>query len=199
MNTFHVAVLASHTGSNLTALHRASTEPDADYDVALVISNNGGSGALAYARENTIPAHRLSGRTHPDPDDLDTAILELLDKHEIDLVVTAGYMKKIGPRTLAAYEGRIINIHPALLPRHGGPGMYGAAVHQAVLDAGDRVSGASVHHVIAEYDAGDVIARLEVPVETDDSVETLARRVLTAEHTLLPQVVRNMSTARTPD
>ncbi len=101
---------------------------------------------------------------------------------------------KVGPITLAAYDGRILNVHPALLPRHGGRGMYGLNVHRAVLEAGDTVSGASVHLVTAEYDEGPVIARQEVPVLSADTPESLAERVLSAEHSLLPTVIHDMAT-----
>jgi len=118
-----------------------------------------------------------------------------LHEHTIQLVVTAGYMKKIGPWTLNSFAGRIINIHPALLPKYGGQGMYGAAVHEAVLAAGEKNTGASVHHVTAEYDEGPVIEALEVPVLATDTVESLATRVLAAEYLLLPAVVRQLAFA----
>ncbi|GAA3092103.1 phosphoribosylglycinamide formyltransferase [Streptosporangium carneum] len=187
-----IAVLASHTGTNLRALH-AAQRPDA-FTVDLVVSNNGSSGALEYAREHGIPHAHLSGRTHPDADALDQAMLAALRRHDIDLIVTAGYMKKVGPAALAAYDGRVLNVHPALLPRHGGQGMYGLNVHRAVLEAGDTVSGASVHLVTAEYDEGPVIARQEVPVLPADTPESLAERVLAAEHILLPAVVHDVAT-----
>ncbi|MGK8503299.1 phosphoribosylglycinamide formyltransferase [Nocardia asiatica] len=190
MPELRVAVIASHNGSNLRALHRASLLADAPFRIVLVVSNNSDSGALRYARETRIPAVHVSGRTHDDPDE---AMRAALVEHQADLVVTAGYLKKIGPRTRSEFATRIINVHPALLPRHGGPGMYGIHVHQAVLDAGDHVSGVSVHHVSGEYDAGEVIARLEVPVRAGDTAETLAARVLEAEHTLLPDVVRRIA------
>lgn len=135
----------------------------------------------------------MSGVTQPDPVQFDAAICALLDNHEINLIVTAGYMKKIGPRTLESYAGQIINVHPSLLPRHGGKGMYGRAVHEAVLASGDHVSGASVHVVTAEYDEGPVIGRRVVAVEPDDTVESLSRRVLMAEHLLLPEVVQDLA------
>lgn len=154
--------------------------------------------ALAYAREHDTPHAHLSGRTHPEPAALDAAILQTLHEHQIDLVVTAGYMKKLGPATLAAYQGRILNIHPSLLPRHGGRGMYGMNVHWAVLAAGDTLSGASVHLVTADYDAGPVIAQQQVPVLATDTPQTLAARVLAAEHRLLPTVVRAVATQYSP-
>lgn len=193
MADFRIAVFASHTGTNLRALHRASLEEGAAFRLALVLSNNRESGALAYARGHSIPAAHMSGVTHPDPDQLDTAICALLNEHQISLIVTAGYMKKIGPRTLDSFAGQIINVHPSLLPRHGGKGMYGSAVHEAVLSSGDQVTGPSVHVVTADYDEGPVIARHEIAVHPNDSVESLAERVLTAEHVLLPAVVQDLA------
>jgi phosphoribosylglycinamide formyltransferase 1 len=191
--TFRVALLLSHTGSNLRALHDASRVPSSRFEIALVISNNSASQGLAYARQHGIPTAHMSSRTHPDPADLDDAMSNALAGHSIDLVVTAGYLKKVGPRTLHAYQQRIINIHPALLPRHGGPGMYGTAVHQAVLNAGDQTTGPSVHYVTAGYDAGPVIARQEIPVLPGDTAESLAARVLQQEHVLLPATVRRLA------
>ncbi|WP_217369910.1 formyltransferase family protein [Nonomuraea antri] len=154
--------------------------------------------ALAHAREQGIPSAHLSGRSHPDPDDLDQAMLAALDRHHADLVVTAGYLKKIGPAVLDAYAGRIINVHPALLPRHGGQGMYGRRVHESVLAGGDSVSGATVHLVTADYDEGPAIARRQVPVLSGDDPDTLAARVLQAEHLLLPAVVQALALGIAP-
>lgn len=114
----------------------------------------------------------------------------------IDLVVTAGYMKKLGPRVRAAYASRIVNIHPALLPRHGGKGMYGKAVHESVLAAGDKVSGATVHILTDDYDTGPIIAQRRVPVLPGDTTDSLAERVLAAEHQLLPAVVQQIAAQR---
>ncbi|MBF6171306.1 phosphoribosylglycinamide formyltransferase [Nocardia blacklockiae] len=196
MSRLQVAVLASHNGSNLRALHRAALAADALFTVALVISNNSGSGALAFAREAEIPALHLSTRTHPDPDALDEAMCSALSTHSVDLVVTAGYMKKLGPRVRSHYASRIINIHPALLPRHGGKGMYGRAVHESVLATGDKISGPTVHILTDAYDSGPIIARREVPVLPDDTPDTLASRVLAAEHELLPEVVQRIAGRR---
>lgn len=193
MPGLHVAVLASHNGSNLRALHHASVDSGARFTISLVISNNSSSGALGFARDAGIPSLHLSGRTHPEPDELDEAIRSALIAHAVDLVVTAGYMRKLGPQTRSEYSSRIINVHPALLPRHGGKGMYGKAVHEAVLAAGDTVSGPTVHMVTDEYDAGPILAQSQVPVLPTDTTESLAERVLAAEHQLLPTVVRQIA------
>ncbi|WP_406230539.1 phosphoribosylglycinamide formyltransferase [Nocardia sp. NBC_01009] len=191
MPKLRVGVLVSHNGSNLRALHRVPLQTDAQFEIVAVISNNSRSLGLAYARENEIPTRHLSGKTHPDPDQLDDAVRAMFVEHSVELVVTAGYMKKLGPRTLKEFAPRIVNVHPALLPLFGGTQMFGARVHQAVLDAGAKVSGPSVHLVEDEYDTGEVIAQLEVPVLADDTVDTLAARVLAAEHTLLPLLVQH--------
>ena len=132
----------------------------------------------------------LSGQTHSDPADLDGAIERTLAEHRVDLVLLAGYVKKLGPRTLAAYKDRILNVHPALLPAFGGQGMYGRRVHEAVLASGATVSGVTVHLVDEHYDSGPIVAQETVPVQQDDTPETLAARVLRVEHTLLSAVVR---------
>jgi phosphoribosylglycinamide formyltransferase-1 len=154
-----------------------------------VISNNSASGALERAKREGIPGYHLSSKPHPDPAQLDAAILDALLRHEVELVVLAGYMKKLGPRTLAHYGGRILNIHPALLPKFGGQGMYGARVHQAVLAAGERESGVTIHLVDADYDTGPIVAQRRVAVQPGDTVESLASRVLEQEHGLLVETI----------
>ncbi|NQT14327.1 MAG: phosphoribosylglycinamide formyltransferase [Planctomycetes bacterium] len=156
----NIGFLASHNGSNMQAIVDACKTGGLQASPAVVISNNGGSGALARARQEGIPWHHLSCKTHPDPEALDQAILEAMLKHVVDVVVLAGYMRKLGPRVLARFAGRILNVHPALLPRFGGKGMYGMHVHEAVVAAGETESGVSIHVVDAEYDTGPVIARV---------------------------------------
>ncbi len=183
-----IAVLASHEGTTLQAIIDAFPG-----DVVAVVSNNAESGALVRARGAEIPAHHLSSRTHPDPDALDGTIATTLIASACDVVVLAGYMRKIGPRTLGAFRGRILNTHPALLPKFGGQGMYGLNVHRAVLASGDTVTGASVHWVDSEYDAGPVIDRVEVPVHAGDTPETLAARVQIHERALLVDVLARLA------
>lgn len=182
-----IAVLASHEGTTLQAIIDAFPGR-----IVAVVCNNADAGALVRARAAGIPAYHLSSRTHPDLDVLDSAIATTLVESGAAIVVLAGYMRKIGPRTLRAFAGRILNTHPALLPKFGGQGMYGLHVHRAVLAAGDAVTGASVHWVDGEYDTGAVIDRCEVQVEAGDTPETLAARVQTHERALLVDVLARL-------
>lgn len=188
-----LGVLASHGGTNLQAIIDSCRSGAADAEVRVVISNNSRSLALERARRANIPASHLSSGTHPAPDLLDEAITETLHRHGVQVVALAGYMKMLGPRTLDAYRNRILNVHPALLPKFGGWGMFGARVHAAVLASGDRVSGVTVHLVDDEYDCGPVISQVEVPVMPGDTPETLAARVLAQEHILYPKTLQRIA------
>jgi phosphoribosylglycinamide formyltransferase-1 len=176
-----IGVLASHEGTTLQAIIDGCAERRIDGRVVAVISNNSGSGALRRAAAANIAAVHLSSATHPDPDSLDAAIRDELRRAGADVVFLAGYMKRLGPRTLAAFPGRILNTHPALLPRFGGVGMFGDRVFEAVLAGGESESGASVHLVDAEYDTGAVLCQQRVPVLPGDSIASLKARVQTCE------------------
>ena len=172
----------------------ASRDGTLHAEIRVVISNNSRSVALERARRAGIPTAHLSGATHPDPADLDSALASELLMHRVELVALAGYMKKLGPATLSAFRSRIVNVHPSLLPKFGGVGMYGERVHEAVLAAGDGVSGVTVHVVDAEYDHGPAIAQRKVFVLRGDTPDTLAARVLAQEHTLYPQTLQRIAT-----
>lgn len=189
----NIGVFASGRGSNFAAvLDRIASGDLANVRFSVVISNNSSSGALALARRRGIPACHISRRTHPDPSALQTALLEALQSHAVRLVLLAGYMKLLPPNIIRSFPNRIINIHPALLPRHGGEGMYGRRVHEAVLRSGDPESGATVHFVTDLYDGGPVIARRRVPVRPGDTPDDLAARVLGAEHELYWRAVDHL-------
>lgn len=151
----------------------------------VLVTNNRKAVAIERAMSAGLSVHVLNGVTHPDPDDLDAAICAALQEAGCDLIVLAGYMKMIGPRVLAAFRGRIVNIHPSLLPRHGGQGMYGIYVHCSVIEAGDLITGVSVHVVDEEYDHGRILAQTELPVLPGDTPESLSARVLEVEHRFL--------------
>ena len=179
-----VAVLVSGGGTNLQALLDALQDsPFAR--ITRVISNRDDAGALARAREAGVPATVLS-----DPADATELLAALRDAN---LVVLAGYLKLVPAAVVSRFRGRMINIHPALLPAFGGPGMYGHHVHDAVLASGAKESGVTVHFVDEAFDRGAIIAEERVPVKPGDTPESLAARVLEAEHRLLPKVVLDLA------
>ena len=184
MKTWTLGFLASHRGTNMQTLIEACRDGRLNAKPAVVISNNGESQALDRAMAAGIPGYHISSRNFPDPDALDQAIMETLRKHHVDLVLLAGYMKQVGPRTLAAFPRHVINIHPALLPKYGGKGMYGTNVHEAVIASGDRETGITIHQVDENYDGGKILAQRTVPVLPGDSARSLADRMLPLEHEL---------------
>ncbi len=192
-----IGVLASHEGSVLQAILDAcnATNPDARLcaRVSVVVSNNSESGAIRRAREAGIQAVHLSSATHPDAHALDRAIVQCLDEADVDLVVLAGYMKRLGPAMLARFKDRMINTHPALLPKFGGTGFFGRRVHEAVIDAGERESGATVHWVTGEYDSGPIIAQVRVQIAAGETAESLETKVKAAERTLLIDTLRSLT------
>ncbi len=188
-----IGVLVSHRGSNLQAIIDACESGKINAKPTVVISNNSQSGGLERAGQAGIPTRHLSSKTHPAPDALDRAITTALEQHQVNLVVTAGYMKKLGPITLQAFRGKIINIHPSLLPKHGGKSMYGLKVHQAVLDAQERETGITVHHVDGDYDTGQIISQTTLPVFTSDTAESLAARVIIKEHEILIDTLKGIT------
>jgi phosphoribosylglycinamide formyltransferase 1 len=191
-----IGVLASHEGTTLQAVLDACANGSLPARVVLVISNNSGSGALRRAATAGVPALHLSGALHPAPAELDAAIRDALLAARVEVVFLAGYMKRLGPKVLEAFAGRILNTHPALLPKFGGEGMYGMNVHRAVLAADERESGASVHLVDGDYDTGAVVEQRRVPVEPGDTPETLAARVQECERVLVVDVFRELATGK---
>lgn len=180
-----VAVLASGRGSNLEAIltHAARLGDSVSYEVSLVLSNRADAAALERARTRAIPTEHIT-----DPSD-GAALLAMLDNGSIDIVALAGYLKLLPAEVTRLYKDRIINVHPAPLPRFGGAGMYGLKVHDAVIAAGLKETEVTVHFVDEQYDSGDVIARWPVPVHEGDTCELLAERVLRVEHALYPRVL----------
>jgi len=188
-----LGILASHEGTTLQAVLDAVADGRIPASVAVVISNNRESGAMRRALAAGVPATHLSSATHPIPEELDQAISARLTTAGVDVVLLAGYMKKLGPRVLRDHGGRILNTHPALLPKFGGQGMYGNRVHEAVLASGDSETGASIHLVDSEYDTGPVLAQCRVPVMPGDSVAALAARVQARERELVVETLAKLA------
>jgi len=189
MSALRVGVLASGEGTTLQAILDACTAGEIPVRVVTVISNNGGSGALRRGLTVGARCLHLSGKTHPGPGELDRAITAALEEDGVEVVMLAGYMKKLEPGVLGRFGGRILNTHPALLPKFGGHGMYGMHVHEAVVRAGETESGPSVHLVDAEYDTGRVLAQAKVPVLPTDDASALAARVQERERRLVVDVL----------
>ena len=186
-----IAVLGSGRGSNFQAILDAMRAGVVEnVRVRVVLSNNSTAGILDIARGNGIPAVHLSQRSFPDETDFVDALLGTLKQHEVNFLVLAGYMKQLHPRVIAAYRHRIINIHPALLPKYGGKGMYGMHVHDAVVAHNEKVTGATVHVVDEEFDRGAVVLQKEVPVLPGESPEEVAAKVLDVEHEILPRALQ---------
>jgi phosphoribosylglycinamide formyltransferase 1 len=180
--TMRIAVALSGRGSNLEALHHALKNQAAG-EIVVVISDRPDAMGLIRARGWGLPTEVLSTPA-------DGAVwLAILQQYSVDLVVLAGYLRLVPANVIAAYRGRIVNVHPALLPAFGGQGMYGRRVHEAVLASGTRETGATVHLVDEAYDHGATLAQARVPVLPGDTPEILAERVLEVEHRLLPAVV----------
>ncbi len=179
-----IAVLISGQGSNLGAIVRASEAEDWPGRVVAVISNRADAGGLELARNHGIAAAVLDHKGFPDRPAFDAALAELIDSHSPDLVVLAGFMRILTPAFVARYEGRMLNIHPSLLPS-----FTGLKTHQRAIDAGCKVAGATVHFVSAELDHGPIVAQAVVPVLAGDDEKSLAARVLVAEHVLYPRAV----------
>ena len=192
MPPLYLGFLASHGGSNMQAIIDACKTGRLEAKPCVVISNNSDSMALRRAKNEGIPNYHISAVTYPGSLE-DEEILRTLKRHRVDTVILAGYMKMLGPETLKAYRGRILNIHPALLPKYGGKGMYGKRVHETVLAAGEKMTGVSIHIVDETYDTGPIINQCQVPVCEGDTVDSLAERVLEHEHVLYVETLQKIS------
>ena len=192
-NKVKLGFLASGRGSNMLAIIDNCNTEKLNAEPVVVISNNADAGALEYAREAGIPAFHLSSK---DDSVLDDEITNTLKLHKVNWVILAGYMKKIGPGLLEEFKGKIFNIHPSLLPKYGGQGMYGLHVHEAVLASGESETGVTIHMVDGEYDQGRILAQARVPVEEGDGAATLGARVLKVEHELYSETLRGVIEGR---
>ena len=183
--THRLAVLISGTGSNLQAILDAIDAGELPARVSLVLSNKAAAAGLARAERAGVPAQAIDHRGFPDRASFDQAMIERIDAHGADTVVLAGFMRILSPGFVRHYQGRLINIHPSLLPKY--PGLN---THARALEAGDQEHGCSLHFVTDELDGGPLIAQARFPVTANDSAETLSKKVQAQEHRLYPQVLR---------
>lgn len=189
-----ICVFASGTGTNFRSILESRRKNEIDSDVELLITNNSVCGAAQIARKEGIEVIHISRKVFPDLSSLDYSnlFISALKKHNIDLIVLAGYMKMLPREVVSQYKGRIINIHPALLPKYGGQGMFGINVHRAVIDSGDKETGVTVHYVDENYDEGEIIYREKISVNENDTPESLMERVKEIEHKVYPKVIKNL-------
>ena len=187
-----VAIFASGGGSNFQALVESAHR----YQVPLLICNHSKAGALKRAQILGIRSEVISPRTFQHEDFYTAAMLELLHEERIELIALAGYLSKIPTPIIEVFPGRILNIHPSLLPNYGGKGFYGRRVHEAVIEAGDSVSGATVHIVDENYDTGPIVLQKKISVLADDTPDSLAARVLMIEHQLFPKAIHLFAEGR---
>lgn len=187
MSGLRLGVLVSGGGTNLQSIIDAVEQGKLDSELVCVVSNKEQAYGLERARQHHIPAYFIN----PKEADYDEKLLQLMQTEKVDLIVLAGYLKIVDEKLIKAYHKRIINIHPALLPKFGGKGYYGIHVHEAVLKAGEKESGATVHYVDEGVDTGEIIIQRSLPVLSEDTPETLQQRILDQiEHKILVEAIR---------
>jgi formyltetrahydrofolate-dependent phosphoribosylglycinamide formyltransferase len=191
----HIVVFASGSGTNFQSLIDAVEARTLTHArISGLVTNNPNAGAIGRAKKHDIPVAVIRREAFPNDIEYERNLLEHLKALETDLIVLAGYLKKIPSSLLREYPNRVINIHPALLPKHGGKGFYGRRVHEAVIANNESVSGCTVHVVTEEYDQGPILGQRTVSVLPDDTPEELQKRVLEQEHQLLPEVIQQILT-----
>lgn len=186
----NLAVFLSGRGSDFKAILDATRSGKLNARVVLVISNNPDAGGLKIADASGIPTAVFDRSQYADGAEFGGEMLAALREKRVELIALAGYLRKIPPTVIRAYPRRILNIHPALLPKFGGKGMFGLNVHQAVIAAGETESGVTIHLVDEVYDHGEIVAQSRIPVRSDDTAESLASRVLDLEHSFYPEVLQ---------
>jgi phosphoribosylglycinamide formyltransferase-1 len=194
--SLNLAVLISGSGSNLQALIDACAQEDYPADIKIVIANRPDAYGLERAKAAGIKAICIDHKNYTNRIEFEKEIQKELTKQEIDLICRAGFMRILTAEFIAQWPNKIINTHPALLPKFGGEGMFGENVHRAVLEAGEQESGASIHYVIPAVDQGELILQKTVPVLEGDTVDTLSARVIAQEHIAYPEAVRLIAESR---
>lgn len=183
-----LAVFISGTGTNMVAIHNAIKDGALDATIELIVSSNDYAKGIDYARNEGLDLLVFTPADYDDPEAVDARIVEALEEHDIEYVAMAGYMRKVTPVLLDAFPNRVVNLHPALLPKH-----RGAHAIQDAFEAGDEVTGITIHFANEEYDKGPIIFQHEVPVLPDDTIDDLETRIHTAEHEYYPQVLQQIA------
>lgn len=198
MTQLKLAVFISGGGSNLQALIDACAHDDFPAHIAIVISNKADAYGLERAKHAGIQTKTINHKDYEGRAEFDAALHDTLQGYDIDLICLAGFMRILTPTFIAKWQGRILNTHPSLLPKFGGEGMYGHHVHKAVLEAGETESGSTIHFVIPEVDKGEILIQKRVPVLPEDTIDTLAARVLEQEHIAYPEAVQKIASQKLP-
>ena len=187
-----IAVFSSGEGSTLTKIHEACQRGNLPAEILLIISNKAHSGAIERAKRYRIDSYLFDTGNNEDTIKTENDLVGLLKQSKIDWILLLGFTRKIGPKLLTAFNNRIINTHPSLLPKYGGKGFYGRKIHEAVLASGDILTGATVHLVNEEYDSGEILGQIEIPVLPNDSATTLEARVKKTEKAHLIKVLNEL-------
>ena len=187
-----IAVFSSGEGSTLTKIHEACQRGNLPAEILLIISNKVHSGAIELAKQHVIDSYLFDTGNNEDTIKTESDLVVLLKQSKIDWILLLGYTRKVGPKLLTAFNNRIINTHPSLLPKYGGKGFYGRKIHEAVLASGDILTGATVHLVNEEYDSGEILGQIEIPVLPNDSATTLEARVKKTEKSHLIKVLKEL-------
>ncbi len=188
----NIGFMASYNGSGMMSVLKAIENHDLQVNPTVLICNNKNANALSSAEDYGIPTYHLSQQTHEKNEDLDKAICTVLKKHNVDLLLLSGYMKKLGSNTLSEFHYKILNIHPSLLPKFGGRGMYGDHVHAAVLDSKEKETGATVHIVTEEYDQGPIINQQKVSLSGQETLESIREKVQQIEAHLYVETLKGI-------
>ena len=187
-----IIIFSSGGGSNFINIYKHTVDREINAKIVLLISNNPNSGAVEFADKNNINFEVINKFRYKNQLNINKQYEMILDFNKPDLILLAGFMKKIPKNVVSAYSRKIINIHPSLLPKFGGKGYYGENVHKAVLSSKEKYTGVTIHFVNNEYDKGDIILQKKVKVEDGDTVSSLSKRVLKLEHSMYPAVVKKI-------
>ncbi len=195
MNTrkIRLAIMASGKGSNAEAIIKFSREKEAAFQVVLIITNNPEAGVIDVAKRHSTNWECINAKGYVNKEDAEIKLLESIEKNGVEMIALAGYLQLIPQKLIDKFPDRILNIHPSLLPKYGGKGMYGLRVHKKVIENREQISGSSVHIVESEYDSGKILCQSLVTIDENEMPITLSEKVLQVEHTIYPLVLNEQS------